>query len=116
MLAAAGPSRMGARIDIEPEHGAGLAIGRPGDVLGPVGHDDLDLVVVGMDVFFHRVSRENSVGASVYLTRGCKTRQAHWRPPAPSGGERAETRTDQCWRDRFVNSPPEPRPAHLVAR
>src|SRR5882762_5602754 len=59
VLTTAGPGGMGARVDVETEHGTGLAIGRARHILGAVGHDDLDLVIVGMDVFFHRTrSRE----------------------------------------------------------
>src|SRR5580700_6807591 len=54
-LLAAGPGRMGLRIDVETQRVAGLAIGRTGRVARPVGHDDRDLVVVGMNIGFHGI-------------------------------------------------------------
>ena len=53
LLRAAGPSRMGVGIDVEMEGRALLAVGRAGVELRPVGHHDLDHVVIGMDVGLH---------------------------------------------------------------
>src|ERR1700677_2889204 len=53
LLRTAGPGRMGVRIDVEVEGRALLAVGRAGVELRPVGHHDLDHVVIGMDVGLH---------------------------------------------------------------
>ena len=56
MLAAAGPGRMRLGVDVEGERVALLAVGRVGLKLSPVGHQDLDHVIVGMEIvlLFHR--------------------------------------------------------------
>ena len=54
LLRAAGPGRMGVRVDVEVQRRALLAVGRAGHELDAVGHDDLDHVVVGVDVGLHR--------------------------------------------------------------
>src|SRR6185312_5594767 len=54
-LLAAGPGRMRGRVDVEVQRVTLLAPGRAGLVLGAVGHDDLDRVVVGMRIGFHRL-------------------------------------------------------------
>src|SRR6185437_15625138 len=53
-LRAAGPGRVGRRIDVEVHRVAFLAPGRARLVFGAVSHDDLDDVVVGMDIGLHR--------------------------------------------------------------
>src|SRR5262245_31051535 len=53
LLLAASPGRMRLRIDVEAQRIALLAPGGSGGELGPVGHDDLDSVVVGMGVGLH---------------------------------------------------------------
>src|SRR5690606_22727351 len=53
-LRAAGPCRVGGRVDVEVHDVAFLAPGGAGDVFGAIGHDDLDGVVIGMDIGFHR--------------------------------------------------------------
>ncbi|CDX25229.1 hypothetical protein MPLB_640044 [Mesorhizobium sp. ORS 3324] len=52
-LLAAGPGRVRGRVDVEVHRVAFLAPGRAGQVLGAIGHDDLDGVVVGMDIGLH---------------------------------------------------------------
>src|SRR5271157_897432 len=54
---APGPGRVGVRIDVEIERRALFAIGRTGHELDAVRHDDLDHVIVGVDIGFHRTSR-----------------------------------------------------------
>lgn len=60
-LVATGPGWMRCRIDIERERIAFGAVSGVGDVLRAIGHDDLDLVVVRMQicVFFHRIQPFN---------------------------------------------------------
>jgi hypothetical protein len=53
-LLAAGPGRVGFRIDLEAQRVAGLAVGRPRLLGRAVGHDDRDLVIVRMNAVFHR--------------------------------------------------------------
>src|SRR5882724_2413797 len=53
-LLAAGPGRVRLRVDVEVERIARLAPGGAGGELGPVGHDDLDGMVIGVDIGFHR--------------------------------------------------------------
>src|SRR5690606_27590572 len=50
LLVAARPGRVRVRVDVERQRVAFLPVGRVGRELGPVGHDDLDLMVVRMDV------------------------------------------------------------------
>ena len=50
----AGPCRMRLGIDVELQPFARAAIGAAGLELGAVGHDDGDLVIVGVGVFLHR--------------------------------------------------------------
>ena len=45
---------MGLRIDVEAQRIARLTIGGAGLVFGAVRHQNGDLVVLGMNVFFHR--------------------------------------------------------------
>lgn len=52
----AGPGRMGFRVDIEAQGFAGFAHAGPGFEFRTIGHDDVDLVIVRMNVRFHRVS------------------------------------------------------------
>ena len=54
LLRSAGPSGMRVGIDVQLQRRALFAIGRAGHELDAVGHDDLDHVVVGMNVRFHR--------------------------------------------------------------
>ncbi|CCF20418.1 protein of unknown function [Pseudorhizobium banfieldiae] len=53
LLVAAGPGRVRLRIDFKVHGGAFRTPGRAGFVLGAVGHDDLDRVVLRMDVSLH---------------------------------------------------------------
>src|SRR5215472_11329086 len=50
----AGPGRMRLGIDLEIERVAGLAPGRARLEGRSVGHHDVDLMVFGMDLLFHR--------------------------------------------------------------
>src|SRR5690606_31248939 len=45
---------MRARVDVEVHRVTVVAPGGAGEVFGPIGHDDLDGVVIGMDISFHR--------------------------------------------------------------
>src|SRR4029077_4511471 len=49
----AGPRRVRLRIDVEPQRVALLAVAGPRLELGPVGHDDVDLVILRMDARLH---------------------------------------------------------------
>src|SRR5690606_38929451 len=49
----AGPGRMGLGVDVQAHGLTRLAVGRARLVLGPVGHHDGDLVIIGVDVFLH---------------------------------------------------------------
>src|SRR3546814_10045121 len=49
----AGPGRVRLGVDVQAHGDARLAVGRAGLVLAPVGHQDGDLVIVGVDVFLH---------------------------------------------------------------
>src|SRR5579863_8538225 len=53
-LLAAGPGRVRFRIDLQAQRVAGLAVGRARLVAGPVGHDDRNFVVIGVNLFLHR--------------------------------------------------------------
>ena len=53
MLAIFVPGRMGARVDIEVERVALSPIGRTRLIFGAIGHGDLHLVIIGMNIFFH---------------------------------------------------------------
>ena len=53
MLSPAGPRRMRGRVDFEGEFGARLSKGRARLEGRAVIHDDGNLMVIGMDVFFH---------------------------------------------------------------
>ena len=55
-LLAAGPCRVGGRVDVEVQRVAFLAVGRTREIFGAVGHDDLDRMIIGMDASFHRSS------------------------------------------------------------
>src|SRR5581483_869192 len=55
LLAAAGPGRVRLRIDVEMHRVAFLAPGGAGGEFGPIGHDDLDGVIVRMNVGLHGV-------------------------------------------------------------
>src|SRR5579875_569102 len=54
-LLSAGPGRMRFRIDLQAQGVAGLAVGRARLVGSAVGHDDRDLVIIGVDAFLHRL-------------------------------------------------------------
>src|SRR5882757_5182775 len=54
MLLAAGPGRVRLRVDVETQRVARLAPGGARGELGSVGHDDLDGVIVGVKIGFHR--------------------------------------------------------------
>ena len=54
MLRASGPGRMGGGIDVEVQDVARFPIGGAGEKLGPVGHDHLDQMVLGVNIGFHR--------------------------------------------------------------
>src|SRR6185436_8347076 len=54
MLLPAGPGRVRLRVDVEAQRVARLAPGGAGGELGPVGHDDLDGVIIRVNVGFHR--------------------------------------------------------------
>src|SRR5579862_1397223 len=53
-LLAAGPGRVRFRIDLQAQRVAGLAVGRARQIARPVGHDDRNLVVIGVNFFLHR--------------------------------------------------------------
>src|SRR5690242_3561154 len=53
LAAAAGPGRMRSRVDVEVQRVAFIAPGRPGLVLGPVGHFDGDEVIIGVRPALH---------------------------------------------------------------
>src|SRR5262245_60868406 len=56
LLLAAGPGRVRLRVDVEMQRVARFAPGGTGRVLGPIGHDDLDGVVFGVNIGLHGVS------------------------------------------------------------
>ena len=49
----AGPGRVRLRINIQADGIARLAVAGTGLELGPVGHDDIDLMISGMDIGLH---------------------------------------------------------------
>jgi len=51
----AGPGRVRFRVDIETQCLAGLAHAGHGFEFRTIGHDDVDLVIVRMNIRFHRV-------------------------------------------------------------
>src|SRR3546814_15228285 len=79
----AGPRRVRLRVNLETDHRALLAVGRASGVLAAIGHDDLDLVVIGMDVGLHRVSpplaRLGSPDGSWSIGRRVAIGRASWR-------------------------------------
>src|SRR5262245_6435527 len=84
VLAHAGPRRMGLGIDVEAHGRALLAPGRPRLEAGAVGHDNRDLVVVGMGLLFHAnlqrkgpiADRSARTRRRVYRQRALATRPA----------------------------------------
>ena len=49
----AGPGRVRLRVNVQADGIARLAVAGTGLVLGPVGHDDVDLMISGMDIGLH---------------------------------------------------------------
>src|SRR3954453_15739723 len=52
-LLTAGPCRMRFRIDVEAQRVTRFSIGRSRLIRGPVGHDDRNLMIVGVNAVFH---------------------------------------------------------------
>jgi len=71
VLAAAGPCRMGCGVDVETQGRAVFAVGRARHIFGSVSHHDLDLVILGMDAFFH--------GRNAFGISGNRLTPAGWR-------------------------------------
>src|SRR5882757_2995761 len=65
LLGAAGPGRVRLGVDVEVQRVAFLAPGRAGQVLGAVGHDDLNRMIIRVNLGFHG----NSFGASAPVSR-----------------------------------------------
>src|SRR5690349_317929 len=72
-LLAAGPGRMRGRVDVEAQRVAFGTPGRAGLVFSAVGHDDLDRMVVGMGIGFHRVCPELRGGVPAAMSPTVKT-------------------------------------------
>ena len=49
----AGPGRVRLRVNVQTDGITRLAVAGTSLVLGPVGHDDVDLMISGMDIGFH---------------------------------------------------------------
>ena len=47
------PGRVRLRVNVQANGIAGLAIAGTGLELGPVGHDDVDLMMIGMNIGLH---------------------------------------------------------------
>src|SRR3984893_19179788 len=56
LLGAAGPGRVRLGVDIEVQLVAGLAPGRARLVLGAIGHDDGNCMIIVVNFGFHRIS------------------------------------------------------------
>src|SRR5690349_6082737 len=63
-LLAAGPGRMGFRVDIEPQGVSRFAVGRARLVRAAVRHHDGYFVIFGVNSFFHRTVLRTAVAYS----------------------------------------------------
>src|SRR5262245_12958329 len=86
LLLAAGPGRVRFRVDIEMDRITLSPIGAAGGEFAPVGHDDLDGMIAGMDIGLHvfngadaRSWLPNCIGLRLYIVR---------RPVRQPGGSR----------------------------
>src|SRR6516162_10204816 len=73
-LRPSGPRRMRLRVDVEPQRVARLAVSRTRLIGAPVGHHDSDLVIVGVNAFFHRVALRKRALIATHR-RSCNSRQ-----------------------------------------
>jgi len=58
------PGRMRLRVDVEPQGVPGFPVGRTGLVRGPVGQDDGDLMIIGVNSFSHQTVSQNLRGCN----------------------------------------------------
>src|SRR5579872_6573736 len=108
LLRAAGPGRMGVRVNVQMQRRAFLAPGRAGDELDAIGHDDLDRVVIRVDVGLHRevsggTSKEPSGGPAALSVGGPITRATRPRKSLRSAAGRLRARGEMT-RERALKA------------